>query len=537
VKQLVEIFIKRSELMPSDESVEQHQKRRAEETGDVDRDRNSPKGLFKGAFPPPSRDLIFDEQDGVLRCPHCLTEHEGGPTCQTCFLPVENGYEFSDMDPDDVDDLELDLDLEDEFAGHHHHHFLEIPHFGFQHFHHQHLYHHGESVTSNSDSSHFNEDSDVDDEDNEDEDEEEDEDDDSSLRDFVVPDDDDPGSVSRRESTNNPRRRRPITISDDESDEGGVISDRRPRRAGRAVGNPGSARHSVVELSSSDHGDLNEEAMVLRDAGWSPLSQENDSDIEEAVPRRYIYGADTEDEDGSDTETIGNRDSYDEDDRSRNESSATPQYEYARYYGGPSYESEGEDEDEGTSEAGQSKATDLDGDTEMSASPGASRTSRSVSLDTDEGYGYGTPTPGSRSASVSTGYGYDAGENLGDTNQMYEVGEDSSDSSIRPPPRRIPRRQQQNIRVQQYDPRISMIFAEHQQSMRGVQGRQENPSELDDEALRVEPASRTRRMAAYRYRLQPPRRADPLRRSPSATRIISSPNRNTRLPRQYQRRN
>lgn len=119
--------------MPSDESIEQHEKRKAEETGDVERDKNGPDGLFKGAFPPSYRELIFDEEDGVLRCPRCLTEHEGGPLCNNCHLPVDDGFEFSEDDDQygrdiEAEDLEFDMDA-DVSDYHHFGHFIGIPHF------------------------------------------------------------------------------------------------------------------------------------------------------------------------------------------------------------------------------------------------------------------------------------------------------------------------------------------------------------------------------------------------------------------------
>ncbi len=221
---------------------------------------------------------------------------------------------------------------------------------------------------------------------------------------------------------------------------------------------------------------------------------------------------------------------------------------------------------------------DHDGDTDMSrlspTSPRNSRDSRSVSanpyynnqgLSTDyEDYGDSTPLArGGRGISVSTAENSEMGrmydgmyegenqtaiqsgnhgrsENLGVVNTMHQVEADSSDSSIRPPPRRQGRRPQGPARVQQYDPRISMMFAEHQ-AVRGT-GSPENPISFDDweeseEPDRyIEPASRNRRMTAYRN--MPARRVDPLRssRSPSSTRVISSSQRNARLPRQYSRR-
>ena len=66
--------------MPSDESVDQHTQKRAEEIAEVDRDRTGAKGLFKGAFPAHGGQgrLLRDEADGVWRCPDCNFEHEGG---------------------------------------------------------------------------------------------------------------------------------------------------------------------------------------------------------------------------------------------------------------------------------------------------------------------------------------------------------------------------------------------------------------------------------------------------------------------------
>ena len=77
-----------------------------------------------------------------------------------------------------------------------------------------------------------------------------------------------------------------------------------------------------------------------------------------------------------------------------------------------------------------------------------------------------------------------------------------------------------------------MIFAEHQQSLRG-DSEQTDLEELDNEIRLTQPGPRTRRMTAYRT--QPPRRNDPLRitRSPSATRVIASSSRVSRPPRNY----
>jgi hypothetical protein len=241
-------------------------------------------------------------------------------------------------------------------------------------------------------------------------------------------------------------------------------------------------------------------------------------------------------EEESDTETMvgGGASDEDDEDRSREDLSETPRYEdvsdlnhwhrresrvqpLVRDQTSQSYTSEDEEADDDDSEAGQSSIMDRDGDTEMSVSPGALRGSRSVSISSD-------------------GNGHAIGQNLGVANEIHEIDDDSSDSSIRLPPGNRRRRYHQNPRVQQYDPRISMMFAQHQQSIRGAQSQQNDVEELESGVQRIEPASRTRRMTAYR--ILPPRRADPLRssRSPSATGVISSTNRTARAPRQYTRR-
>jgi hypothetical protein len=560
---MVEIFTKRTELMPADESIEQHTKKRSEEIADVERDRSGPDGLFKGTFPERRGELWMDEADGVLRCPSCGHEHTGGPECSNCGAEFdEDGFGFSDIDDDDdLEDLEnLEFDLEAEVDGefadlHDHHvhhlrqHFLGMgPHvvrFGRPGHHHHHHHIHDDvtdpSITSNSDEEHSDSDED-----------------DSSLQEFVVPDDEEPVRATGRQQNNRAVNRPIITISDDESDEGGAISNRRQgRRNGRPIEISSPVAPSVVTADGSEASDTNSEAEMLRTAGWSPLDQGDDSEADDHLPNPYGitgYFPHTDDERDSDDESdtgtmVGGGD---EEDRSRENLSETPTYDRSGYpslnpYGDipRRYTSNiGEEADDDDSDAGQSSIMDRDGDTEMSVSPSVSRSSRSVSLSTN-GYGYDGEGAelgrGNRGVSVSTdgngyGYRYGIGENLGLANKIHEVEDDSSDSSVRPPPRRQPRRQSPNARVQQYDPRISMMFAEHQQSLRETQN---NPIGLDDweeEIRRVEHSSRPRRSTSYR--MPQARQMDPLRssRSPSVTRVISSSNRAARQPRQYARR-
>ncbi|RAL62421.1 hypothetical protein DID88_004987 [Monilinia fructigena] len=514
--------------------------RHAEETQAVESDKNSPEGLFKGTFPLRHGELWHDEADGVMRCPSCGHEHEGGPTCESCGAEFEDVYGFSDMsDDDDISDLDVgyDDDLQEEleaemqmgagdingFEYHPGGPFMSGPHHQF--LRHYHTHNHGftfDDVTDDSENTSYQGNS-------EDEDA-------GSLRDFIAPEDDDSEPVAAPRRVN----QRVVTIiSDDEDDEneneegeedeeededededdddeseedeGGAVTYRRRQRPGwnRTSNTPSiSALNTEDDNGSSTNGsefgddDSREMRMRLRaSGGWSPLDEGEDDDDEGLVHDHYTGYATTEDEratDESDSETIGNPNSDAGDDDERGGYSEPGHYEtgnfqqtldnYPSSMGGDaapidySRERYGESVDS-TSEhgnsydydtdGGQSTNMDRDGDTEMS-SPGLPRSSRSVS--------------------VNSVY-----ENLGVANEMAEVDDDSSDTSIRPPPRRQPR---QNPYVQQYDPRISMLFAEHQNSVRNAQ----NPGlgawgdEIRDN-IRVEAASRSRRRAQYHHQI------------------------------------
>lgn len=541
--------------MPSDESVATHTQRLAEEVADVDKDRNGGDGLFKGTFPKSFAELWKDEADGgVMRCRNCGFEHEGGPSCQNCGAELDDeGYSFSDIDDDaDLDDLDaLSLELEDEvdaeFAEMNAHNFLGVPDFARRYIHFHHLAHAHDDQTDHSELSH-SEASELN--------SESDDEDGGSLADFIAPDDEEPIRRPGRQS-NTRAHREAIAISDDDSDEGGAISNRIPRHRARASGSSSPSPASVVTVtdhdpSESDIGDSNSEADMLRHAGWSPLDQGNDSDVDDIQYGDrfgYNYG-DTEDDqasdDDSDTQTmVGNGASDDEDGRSREEFSETPTYDgyppYIPHEHAPNNYVSFDDESTGYgSEAGYSTTYDQDGDTEMSVSPRSS-----VSANGAGGGAYANPLSISEESgserSMSPGmdgarpevYQHEMGQDLGVANEIHEIEDDSDDSPIRPPPRRLPRRYP-NPWVQQYDHRISLIFAEHQQSMRGSQSQQQmGLDELDDEVRRIEPASRARRLTAYR--VLPPRRADPLRssRSPSATRVVASSSRTSRPNRYY----
>ncbi|ESZ98848.1 hypothetical protein SBOR_0706 [Sclerotinia borealis F-4128] len=535
VKHMVEIFINRGQLMPHDETVEQHNLKNAEETRMVEQDKKGPEGLFRGSFPLRHGELWRDEADGVMRCPSCGHEHEGGPMCDNCGAEFDGIYGFSDMDDDaSLSDIDVgyDQDLEQEIEAeiqigvnglanivhrrHNPHHYYEGgPFIGgpSHHFlHHYHAHHHGFDIDDTTDDSEDPTDSDTSNQDNsEDEDA-------GSLADFVAPDDDDSEPVAPTRRLN----QRVVTIiSDDEDeseDEGGAITNRRQPRPwtrpsetdSMAIPNSISEDENGSSANGSEFGDddIQEARMRLRaSGGWSPLDEGEDDDTNRVAHDHWDGWTTTEDEsatDESDSETIGNPNSdiEDDDNRPRAEFSETPRYSsadlqrfpdathlgmdgdvtpinYAR--GGDdasnNYGSENDTSDYDTDgDQSVQPNMDRDGDTEMSVSPVSSRYTRSLSVD-----------------SYYSAY-------LGDANEMAEVDDDSSDTSIRPPPRRQPR---QNLFVQQYDPRISRLLAEHQNSVRNTQ----NLPGLDgweDEihnTIRVEPASRGRRRAQYQYQV------------------------------------
>lgn len=133
------IFISRAELLPSGETIEQHAKWQKEEDDIVqkDKDNKDPRsgGLFKGCFRPtrqaaPSLHPIRDQEDGVDRCPMCSWELEDGE-CTQCGLFLDDNGEltwgdsftgFSDMDEMSErdmsgEDIDADMDMEDAFEG------------------------------------------------------------------------------------------------------------------------------------------------------------------------------------------------------------------------------------------------------------------------------------------------------------------------------------------------------------------------------------------------------------------------------------
>lgn len=319
IKQLVEVILKRSELLLADESVEQHEKKRAEEIALVDNDRNSSRGLFKGMFAEKLNKLWRDTEDGVMRCSGCGFEHEGGLLCSNCGEQIESDEDF-DIEAAERETLELesmgfDLDQESDedelFNFHDYHHFQNVSDFIDMaysnrlrdnlinnlrsHQSEDSLMAESDSESSENMAASDSSEPDIDDEDN------------TSLHGFIVPDDDnyendnnfyDEDDYTYEENSNmsytNPNicqtssthHRITEVILDDEFDEGGAVSNRRQRRRNNRVPSnletPSSAPSVITLLdTSSNESEISDNAIdeeALIQAGWSPLHQDNESD-------------------------------------------------------------------------------------------------------------------------------------------------------------------------------------------------------------------------------------------------------------------
>lgn len=133
------VFIARPELLPPGETIDEHKKWQKDEADAVQQDKDNKDartgGLFKGCFRAhplqrgPSLQIIRDQEDGVDRCPICTHELEDGG-CTQCGLVFDETGEvswgdsftgFSDMDEmseQDTEDLDAEMDMDDvEFDG------------------------------------------------------------------------------------------------------------------------------------------------------------------------------------------------------------------------------------------------------------------------------------------------------------------------------------------------------------------------------------------------------------------------------------
>ena len=114
---MTQMFASRAELIPAEETIQEHKKWQEEEAALVEKDKTttgSKGGLFRGCFRLTRRRqmaVIRDDEDGVDRCPRCTWELEDG-FCESCGYPRgEDSAEMSDSDghgqwDDDLYDME-----------------------------------------------------------------------------------------------------------------------------------------------------------------------------------------------------------------------------------------------------------------------------------------------------------------------------------------------------------------------------------------------------------------------------------------------
>ena len=114
---MTQVFATRAELMPVDETTQQHKEWREREAAMVEADKSTTGlkgGLFRGCFKLTRRrqlPVIRDDEDGVDRCPRCTWELEDG-LCESCGYPAgDDSADVSDSDGRDRwDDEVYDVD-------------------------------------------------------------------------------------------------------------------------------------------------------------------------------------------------------------------------------------------------------------------------------------------------------------------------------------------------------------------------------------------------------------------------------------------
>ncbi|EWC46155.1 hypothetical protein DRE_04533 [Drechslerella stenobrocha 248] len=109
IRNMIDIFVTRTELQSPHEDGQAFRKQQAEALEMVNADKADPKGLFSGVFTRRTANAIYDPEDGVARCPECNWEIEDR-VCASCgrqFHPSElpggdsdasDASEFSDGD-------------------------------------------------------------------------------------------------------------------------------------------------------------------------------------------------------------------------------------------------------------------------------------------------------------------------------------------------------------------------------------------------------------------------------------------------------
>ncbi|KAF2212894.1 hypothetical protein CERZMDRAFT_97390 [Cercospora zeae-maydis SCOH1-5] len=114
IREMVRVFVAKSELLPDGETMEEHEKMAREEAEIVAKDKANVDefkgGLFRGRFG--HRFVALrDHSDNVWRCPRCTNEVEDG-TCRVCEIEIHVDSDSDDQSTMTEDD-ELDGSLAD----------------------------------------------------------------------------------------------------------------------------------------------------------------------------------------------------------------------------------------------------------------------------------------------------------------------------------------------------------------------------------------------------------------------------------------
>ncbi|EPS28725.1 hypothetical protein PDE_03671 [Penicillium oxalicum 114-2] len=119
IREIVQMFTSRAELLDRGETTHEHLANRLAETEKLDQDKanTNPQtgGLFGGLFKPkgPALKPLVDVDDGVLRCPRCQWELEEN-SCGGCGWTYRENDDVTDLSEsgDDDDDYDEDTDFD-----------------------------------------------------------------------------------------------------------------------------------------------------------------------------------------------------------------------------------------------------------------------------------------------------------------------------------------------------------------------------------------------------------------------------------------
>lgn len=416
IKQMIEIFIGRVELLPPDETVEQHRENIRLERMAVEEDRATEDGLFKGCFQPSNRvRRQWMDNDGIWRCSGCHHEVEDREDdrcshCQVLFedMDSDEGPHYDDMDSFDGDrhemypyDMEVDMDEfdsdrtddDDDLSSFYERH----PSLNPEDHHPRNFFH----AVAHRRRGHVL--------DLDDDDDEYDEDGESvgSLRDFIESEEPQVDRSSRAASENSR-----ITISSDSDSDESVVPVRRNRR-----------RPSINLLSSSSVDDSDDESLISGSHGFTNTDQHGQVESEsEVFPYEYERYSPLEEDSDARTVTSNNSTVHGFDDENHfitRESSVTTHRRSSRASSMSSRYDNGTDN--------ESENYDRDGDIEMSVSPD----SRAAGSDSDN-ESEASDSSSRRTARYSS-------VDLGPAVEVHEEEDedsDDSDESVRPRRRR-----------------------------------------------------------------------------------------------------